>query len=239
MRAKSVRWLVAFLVFLTATSHLGCANNPLDDILVWDPFERDDPADLAKYGPTPAQRIEELRALAAEAKAMGPQRQDQVSYELAEELTDSENPLVRIELARTLGALKTQIADDALRSATKDDDANVRVALCETFSRRGDVRMLAEILASDGDDQVRLAAARGLGSIADPDAETQRFIRQSLSVALEDPNPALQHRAVLALKDATGQDFGGDMEAWRRFARGGQTPTPDTPSLAERINEIF
>jgi len=239
MRATSVRWFVAILIVSAATLNLGCANNLLDDILVWDPFETDDPADLAKYGPTPAQRIEELRALAGKANGLSPQQQDQFSHQLADELAESKNPLVKIELVRTVGALKTQIADDTLRSAAKDDNANVRVALCETLSHRGDARLLAEILASDGDDQVRLAAARGLGSIDNPDAETQRFIRQSLSVALEDPSPALQHRGMLSLKNTTGQDYGGDLEAWRRFARGDQTPTPTTPSLAERINEIF
>ena len=39
-----------------------------------------------------------------------------------------------------------------------------------------------------------------------------------LSAAIKDRDPALQYAGVQAMKSASGQDLGNDVEAWRQYA---------------------
>jgi HEAT repeat protein len=118
-----------------------------------------------------------------------------------------------------------------LKRAVQDKDRQVRLRAVEAWAKRPGadaIPVLAETLASDTDFDVRLAATRTLGRFRDPTAV------QPLSVALEDSNPALQYRAVESLKNITGRDFGSDLDAWRRFARGDVIDRSSEPSLADR-----
>jgi hypothetical protein len=51
-------------------------------------------------------------------------------------------------------------------------------------------------------------------------------------MALDDPDPALQRRAVESLRQVTGRDFGNDVVAWRTYVQGGE-PARRRPSLVE------
>jgi HEAT repeat protein len=97
---------------------------------------------------------------------------------------------------------------------------------------------LSEILASDTDDDVRLAATRALGAFNDPAA-----IR-GLAVALDDTNTAIQYRAMESLKRSTGRNLGNDIVAWRTFvesveSNGSPTESREGPSLVRRMRERF
>ena len=63
----------------------------------------------------------------------------------------------------------------------------------------------------DENSYVRMTAARSLGMIEDP-----RVI-PPLLLALKDDSHGVKKNAALALKIRTGQDFGKDYEAWRRW----------------------
>ncbi len=63
----------------------------------------------------------------------------------------------------------------------------------------------------DENSYVRMTAARSLGVIED------RRVIAPLIQALKDESHGVKKNAILSLKIRTGQDFGKDYEAWRRW----------------------
>ena len=128
------------------------------------------------------------------------------------------------------------MADTVIEAASEDDSADVRMTACEVLGRRGGpqaIRLLSKTVASDINADVRLAATRALGETGDPAAVA------GLGVALEDGDPAMQYRAVLALKKVSKEDFGRDVGLWRQYVRGENPAPPQPTSLAERIRNLF
>lgn len=72
--------------------------------------------------------------------------------------------------------------------------------------------LLGERFLKDAELDVRLSAIRTLGSLRDKAAIP------TLAKALEDPDPAVQYRAVASLKQVSGRDLGDDVNAWREWA---------------------
>lgn len=182
-----------------------------------------------------ALEIERLEDLAKDAKKKDAEEQEAVSQQLAQQLAAEADPIIRAQLIRTLAAYPTPTAGLMLKQGLHDTNKDVRVICCEKLGERDDpekARILAEVISSDTDIDVRLAAARGLGETEDSRA------LDGLAVALDDPDPAMRHRAVASLKNVTGRDYGGDVSAWRQYVQGNE-PQLDTPSLAERIRDVF
>jgi HEAT repeat protein len=146
--------------------------------------------------------------------------------------------LFRAAIVESLGALAARSGVEGLNLALQDDDPDVRVAACEAWGRHGGpeaLHALASTLNGDTDLDVRQAATRGLGELGDPAGI------QTLGVALEDPDPALQWRAVQSLEAITGRDFGDSVPACREFV---QNPPPGSvqpqhPSLVKRLRRLF
>jgi len=82
-------------------------------------------------------------------------------------------------------------------------------ALGETKDPRGIDPLITAL--KDENSYVRMTAARSLGMINDP-----RVIAPLIQ-ALRDESHGVQKNALLSLKERTGQDFGKDYEAWRRW----------------------
>ena len=40
------------------------------------------------------------------------------------------------------------------------------------------------------------------------------------------------------MKSVTGKDYGGDVQAWRQLAAGGNPPPPEAPSIASRVKAV-
>ena len=78
----------------------------------------------------------------------------------------------------------------------------------------------------------RLRAVRMLGQLKDKEAIPV------LAKALEDPDPAVQYRAVASLKQVSGRDLGDDVNKWRAWAA---DPEADKGqwSVAETFRKIF
>lgn len=228
MRRIARRCSLALAVCLSA-GVLGCAASDWN-LMAWaNPKPK-----VVSNIETPAQRIEKLRKLAKSAPQDTPEEQERMSDLLAAGMRNELDPLVRAQMVRTLGAYRTVPADEALAAALQDSDSDVRIAACETLgNRRGPepARLLSETVSSDTDIDVRLAATRALGEVGDPSAVN------GLSVALDDANPAMQHRAVRSLEKVTGRQHGHDVAAWKRDLEDGQIDPP--PSLADRLKEWF
>ena len=91
---------------------------------------------------------------------------------------------------------------------------------------------LSQIVATDADLDVRLAAVDALGEMKSPAAIP------GLAAALKDRDPAMQFAGVEAMKNVTGEDLGNDVEAWRQYAArsmgGGTSPILLSPLNRQR-----
>lgn len=181
-------------------------------------------------------RLEELESLRSRARGMSEAEQSKIAADLARALAGDPTPLYRAHVVRTLGELSVPAAAEALRTAVVDREPRVRVEACSAWGRRGTeeaVAVLADVLGKDTDLDVRIAAARELENFRTPE------VIPALGVALDDSDPALQHRAIRSLKVVTGKDFGNSVPAWQQFVRTGEIQASEVPSLAERLREWF
>ncbi|MBP60309.1 MAG: hypothetical protein CMJ62_02175 [Planctomycetaceae bacterium] len=228
-----VGWCIGLSCFVS-----GCANSPLRDsfVLGWLPERGDDIADLQRYGPIPAQEIVQLKKLAEAASQASLEVQQRLSADLLERVQNEADTEVRAAVVEALASCNTALAMQGLREAAADAETDVRIAACEALGRRGDadsVSLMAQVLGSDTDMDVRLAAARSLAGIDSPTA------LRALGTALDDQSPALQYRVIQSLRSVSPHDYGGDLGAWRQFAQGGTPPVPETPVFAQRFRRWF
>ena len=231
MIGASSRRFLLMLCGLTVSMAAGCADLELPS---WVPFQG--PASDVVPGVTaPRERVEKLKKLSEASATATPEQRQQVSEQLATSIKTEKDPLIRLEIIRTLGRYPGPTADAILKAALADSEARVRVIACEAWGKRSDaqaVALLAETLRSDVDADVRLAAATALGETKSPAAVAP------LGEALADSDPAMQYRAVLSLKQATGKDLGESVERWQQYVKG-ELPKDSTPSLAERVRRLF
>lgn len=232
LRRRPVLRLAKLLALVLATSG-GCAH--FDGGPSWWPFRGPRDPKTANIV-TPADRIAELRSTAERAQRATPEEQQRLADELGQSIRTEDDPLIRAEIVRALGNCSGPKADALLRAATEDPDRDVRMAACRAWGKRGDVgatAVLSQVLSGDDDPDVRLTAIEALGQCRDPAAVA------ALGPALEDRDPAMQYRAVLALRDLTGEDFGNDVDRWRQYVQG-EVPAETPPdSVAERLRRLF
>jgi HEAT repeat protein len=184
---------------------------------------------------TPKKRLEEMTKFQKEAAKKTPAEQELVANNLARQIENEQDPLIRRHIIRTIGYCKSPQTTAVLQAAASDGDAEVRIACCEAWGRQGGpqaVETLTRLVNGDTDIDVRLAAIRALGEMKDPSAVAP------LAEALVDANPAIQHRVVHSLKKVSGKDFGNDANLWRAYAKG-ETVSEPAISIAERFRRIF
>ena len=107
--------------------------------------------------------------------------------------------------------------------ASSDPKSDVRIAAARSWSQlpaEVAVLQLQEMIGSDTNVDVRLAATKALAVF--PGSQTV----QALSVALSDPDPALQLRAAQTLGKVTGESLGSNVPAWKQYIA---NTLPNTP----------
>jgi len=192
-------------------------------------------ADHSTYR-TPQMRIDAIREFSSRSTGTDSEDQRKLTNQLARQIQIEPDPFVREIIIETIASFRTPLAQQVLQAGLHDEESAVRIASCRALGAQGDpgaVKNLERTLRADNDQDVRLAAAEGLGGIKTPDSI------QALSIALEDQDPALQFVAVESLKSVSGQDFGGDVRAWRQYATGQDPAIRERPvSLAEQIRKV-
>lgn len=198
-----------------------------------------DPAKVAaereKYGATADQRIRELQAEAERAKKAPSEAQVEFTRGLSRQLLGEHDSRVRVAMLTVAATFDTPAAVAICRGALEDPEARVRMAACEAWRKRGGaeaVSLLAARVDADADVDVRLKALRELGSLGDETAVP------ALARALEDPDPAIQYRAVASLKDVSGRDLGDDVNRWREWAADPEGSAAEW-SVAEAFRRLF
>jgi HEAT repeat protein len=213
-------------------SALGCSQQSRKNFAwPWTP-EVDDAVGIT----TPAKRLADMTAMAANADKQTPAEQERVSGDLAKQIQEEQDPMIRRYIVLTLGHYKTASATAVLGAAISDTDTSVRIAACDAWGRRGGpeaAERLTGLLASDTNLDVRLAAARGIGQTHEKSALAP------LAEALSDADPAIQYCVVGALKQISGKDYGTDVNLWRAYARGENPSPPEGPSIAQRLRNLF
>ena len=184
---------------------------------------------------TPKMRSDTVRQFASKADGTDSPAQRELTDQLARQIQIEPDPLVRESIIRGAGHFKTPLAQQILEAGLGDESQAVRLACCQEFGRRAETRSVPKLAAALREDQsmdVRLAAAEALGKIKSPDSIA------ALAVALDDRDPAMQFVGVQSMKAVTGKDYGGDVEAYRQLASGGNPPPPKPVSVAERLRDI-
>jgi len=230
MNASVGRQLLAFALGIMALLASGCADLP-----AWVPFQGPRSDDVPGVV-TPAAKITQLKKLSSEAPQADAQAKHRVAEQLVGAIRTETDAMIRAEIIRTLGDYPDPVADGVLRAALNDPDTDVRIAACEAWGKHGGAEaadLLAPILTSDMNRDVRLASARALGKIKD-----QRALA-ALGDALTDSDPSMQYRAVLSLKELTGQDLGNNVDRWRQYVKEGHPLQSQPTSVADRLKNIF
>jgi HEAT repeat protein len=145
------------------------------------------------------------------------------------------DPRVRSGILDIAAGFDTPAAVAICKGALEDPDARVRMAACTAWRKRGGaeaVELLATRYRGDGEIDVRLRALRELGELGDKQAVPV------LAKALEDPDPAVQYRAVAALKAVSGRDLGDDVNRWREWAADPDGSSAEW-SIAEGFRQLF
>ncbi len=234
------RRLISFCLLLALMG--GCTWGSKNGVPWWGTKKQKDEAaaDLDKYGPVAFQRIDVVKKYGEYAAKGSETEKQQVASRLAIDIQTEQDPLVRIQIIRTLAGIPNETAAGVLGAGIKDPDSEVRIAVCEAWGKRTghskspdepSARMLAETLSSDTNIDVRLAAAKALGA-----AKNDPRAVGALAIALKDPDPAMQHRSVASLKQVSGQNFGDDVQKWQQWATTVAPPSAaaDTPSIASQ-----
>lgn len=231
MTGASSRRVLLLLCGLASLAACGCADLELP---YWVPFQGP-PSDQMPGVIPPRERVEKLKKLSAAAPEASPEQKQRLSEQLAASIQTEKDPLIRLEIIRTLGHYPGPAADRILKAALSDSESHVRAVACEAWGKRSDaqaVALLSEALRGDVDTDVRLAAAKALGETKNSAAVAP------LGEVLSDPDPAMQYRAMLSLKQTSGKDLGDSVERWQQYVKG-ELPADQTPSLAERFRSLF
>ncbi len=185
---------------------------------------------------TPSMRVSTVREIGARAdQADGPEQQ-RLSDQLAGQIRTEPDPLVRRAIQEAAAEIDTPLTQAILLAGLNDTDRDVRITCCQKLGERGvdtSVGSLRSVLENDEEIDVRLAAVDALGQI-----RTTASV-QALSLALHDRDPAMQYAGVQAMKIASGQNFGNDVEAWREYADGDTPQILPPASVAERVKEML
>jgi len=180
-----------------------------------------------KLGPTFADKIDELYYVEKRLPKMSPTEKEEWANKLETMISEESSPDLRFHAVSAIALIKSPAAERALVTASGDEVEKVRLAACNAWELQGGDQaknMLMSLAQADSSNSVRQAAIDGLGKFDDPE------VVKSLAILLEDNSPAIQERAVGSLATITGQEYGGNIDQWRRYIGDLNLPA-STPGL--------
>jgi HEAT repeat protein len=226
-RAARLRAVLPCLIVGAGLMLSGCAG--------WSPWTSKEKSarNAELYGPTANQRIKTLQEQAKAARGDS-QQQVEFTQELVGKVLEEHDARVRCEMVAVAAEFDTASSLAICKGALQDPDERVRMKACDIWRKRGGeeaVQLLANRYRTDRELDVRLRALRMLGELEDKSAIPV------LAEALENPDPAVQYRAVAALKQVSGRDLGDDVNKWREWAADPNVKQPW--SIAESFRQLF
>ena len=140
MRIAQVPFPWSFLLFPLLVGLMGCSSSPVTAWSIW-PFA---PPENSSYE-TPPERLEKLEALGQDASARTPPEQAEICANLAVQIRNEPDPLIREHIIRTIGQYSAPTASAVVHAGLKDENPDVRAACCEVLARRGESESVAAL----------------------------------------------------------------------------------------------
>lgn len=143
------------------------------------------------------------------------QRRDAVAV-LIDRYQRGKEPIAsRAIICRTLGEIGDSSAREVLLKAARHQEPVVRVEACRALGKVGrseDASVLAQAMAIDGVEDVRIAAIEGLADLKSSDPRIYKVLLDSM----EHEDPAVRLASLNALRKITGKDLGIEPGPWRK-----------------------
>ncbi len=218
--------LVLVIGFLYQLS--GCAEGPLWRAGRYNPWVRSQWAEEEKIADTLFTRKRRMEQVVAQATNASIDVQEEAALALSDIIFRDKVLLMRLHAVKLLGRLNCPTAVETLAKASRDNDRDIRLAAITAWKKvspESAVPQLQEMIGSDTDIDVRLAATEALGNFPG------RSSVEALSLSLNDRDPALQVRAAESLQRVTGEPLGRNIVAWQDYVNG-IAPSP-TITLAD------
>ena len=216
------------LIIAAAICWSGCAEGPLWQSGHYVPWAKNQWEQENQIAGTLQRRKRELDQLVSQATSE-PEIQ-RVAEKLGEVSKRDSILLVRLYAVELLGKINHPTALEHLKNASQDADSRIRIAAVDALGAmpsKSAIAQLQEVLGSDTDVDVRLAATKALSNFKESSA------MDALSVALSDPNPAIQFRAMESLERITGKKIGSNVAAWQNvLSNQNVTSVANTPATA-------
>lgn len=204
------------LLLLGVSLFSACAEGPLWRTGNLSPWVREQWSAEEQIADTLFKRKREMNEAVSSVLNGPTQQQDKVAIELSEIVRNDQVLLLRLNAVHLLGQLNCPESIDALKQASADPDPDIRIAAIQSWQNMSAniaIGQLQEIIGSDTNTDVRLAATRALGNFTGENAV------RALALALTDSDPALQVRATESLQSVTGENIGADVAAWQNFVQ--------------------
>lgn len=228
-----LRYLVALCLGFCL---LGCTDGPFFHMKKLNPYIQSQWRKDREKAVVYSQRVDEMRLLRKQIGRMQPEEQDRWVSKIAEIISSETSPELRRESILVLQqVMERPDSLAAVTSLSQDKNEKVRLAVAQSLGTTQNPEAGSTLLAmaqSDSSRIVQLAATQSLGR--HPSEDVRRF----LASKLEDRSPAMQYQASLALKAVTGKDYGGDVDAWKRYLAGEDVPEA-RPSLADSMKSYL
>ncbi|MBS0207649.1 MAG: HEAT repeat domain-containing protein [Planctomycetes bacterium] len=231
MRLGRSRSLVILLLLACC---VGCAGDMFSSNNKWAMFGSKKKKPPGPEIISPRERMQAMTELAKKANKMSPEEQQAESVKLGQLIQSEQDPWIRAHIVHTLASFDSPAATAVITAAVHDADRDVRLRACEAWGKRGGpdgVKILME-MTEDSELDVRTCAIKNLGTLKDKSAVP------TLAAILDDRDPALQYRAVVALREISGKDFGDDVGAWRKYTTG-SGEEPAQISVGEKMKRRF
>lgn len=227
-RVKIIRILLLVMAIGAMHQFSGCSEGPLWRSGQYNPWVRNKWAEEEKIADTLFSRKSRMETVVQNALNAPLNVQEEAAQALSDIVFRDKVLLMRLHAVRLLGQLKSSpSAVETLIKASKDNDRDIRLAAIESWKTLGTdaaVPQLQEIIGSDTDIDVRLAATEALGHFPG------RASVRALALSLNDRDPALQVRATESLRKVTGEPLGRNIVAWQQYVENVAPATATSPN---------
>ncbi len=231
-KPNAVATIGLFVCLATAT---GCVDGPLYAMKRINPYYTSQWKKDREHGPTYDDRKNELLYVKDRLPHMPPAEQAEWAERLAVLAQKDVSAEMRAQTVKTIASLDSPSVTQALNAASSDDVEKVRLAACEAWKQHGGsaaIDMLSSIaMRKDETTSVRQAAIASLAELPEANAE------DTLARLIDDPSPAIQFQVAQSLSDLTGQEYGGDIGAWKQYLAS-RAPAENKSMLGDKIPEV-